>query len=345
MKYQAWAWVIWIATAAIITMVARNPLYILTILVIAQLVTIIFGRHGRSLDFPIRRFGLTIVILSTIYMVLFVHVGDTVLLNLPAWPLIGGPITLEAAVEGAINGLILVTLLVVFLALNSILPIDELIRLLPTAFHDVGIVILITMTYVPETRRHLERIKQAQAIRGHKLQGIRDWQPIIIPLLIGGLERSMRLAETMVARGYGATQAKESNRIDKTLTLVALTGALAGWILAILMGWPGWLLMLLAIGAIGLILFRQGARQKRNRYIKADWHIQDGLMILVAIFALVLVFWPLPWIDQSTLAYSAFPRFTLPGYDWRLGLGLAALALPAIIPLMSSRELIRNDPD
>ena len=46
------------------------------------------------------------------------------------------------------------------------------------------------ITYVPETARHFQRIREAQAIRGHRLRGLRDWRPIVIPLLVGGLERA-----------------------------------------------------------------------------------------------------------------------------------------------------------
>ena len=35
------------------------------------------------------------------------------------------------------------------------------------------------------------RIREAQAVRGHRVQGIRDWLPIVVPLLVSGLERAM----------------------------------------------------------------------------------------------------------------------------------------------------------
>ena len=81
----------------------------------------------------------------------------------------------------------------------------------PRAFYDLGVVVLIALTYVPQTMQQWQRIREAQAIRGHRWRGVRDWQPLVIPLFIGGLERAMALAEAMVARGYGATARRQQN--------------------------------------------------------------------------------------------------------------------------------------
>jgi energy-coupling factor transport system permease protein len=67
------------------------------------------------------------------------------------WWVIGGSLTLEAAVYGVISGLTLVTLLALFLAFNSAVPASELIRLTPRAFANIGLVVMIAVTYVPET--------------------------------------------------------------------------------------------------------------------------------------------------------------------------------------------------
>jgi len=57
------------------------------------------------------RFGLTVVTFSTFYNALLTHFGSTVLVTLPrALPLVGGPVTLEAAAFGATRGLALWTL-------------------------------------------------------------------------------------------------------------------------------------------------------------------------------------------------------------------------------------------
>ena len=67
-----------------------------------------------------------------------------------------------------------------------VVPTAELAGLTPTALYELGLVLLVAITYVPETARHFQRIREAQAIRGHRLRGLRDWRPIVIPLLVGG---------------------------------------------------------------------------------------------------------------------------------------------------------------
>jgi len=331
MNMNARAWVIWVGAAAVATMVAENPLYSLTILLAALVMSQTFGRQGNGIRLPIGRITLFVVAFSAIYTALFVHEGSTVLFELPDWPLIGGTITLEALVEGASNGLVLIALLAIFAALNAIVPVSDLVRLVPGALHDIGVVILVAVTYVPETRRQLIRIRQAQEIRGHKLRGVRDWQPIVVPLLVGGLERSMRLAETMVARGYGATTHKNSSSGERLLLLLGLVAALSGWFLTIWLGWPGYLLLAGGLIAVVAIMVWRGRKTRRTRYQAETWNRIDILLVGVAIAALLMVLVPWPWVNQQSLAYSPFPTVTLPPYDIFIGLALASLTIPAFL--------------
>jgi energy-coupling factor transport system permease protein len=331
MIMNARSWIIWVGAAAVATMVAKNPLYSLTILLAALVMSQTFGRQGNGIRLPVGRITLFVVSFSAIYTALFVHEGATILFVLPDWPLIGGAITMEALVEGASNGLLLVALLAIFAALNAIVPVSELVRLVPGALHDIGVVILVAVTYVPETRRQLIRIRQAQEIRGHKLRGVRDWQPIVVPLLVGGLERSMRLAETMVARGYGATTHKNSSSGERLLLILGLVAALAGWFLTLWLGWPGWMLLSGGLIAVAIIMVRRGRMVRRTRYQVETWSRNDILLVGVAVAALLMVLVPWPWVDQQSLAYSPFPTVTLPPYDLFIGLALASLALPALL--------------
>ena len=200
------AWTIWMLTAATLATLARHPLYSLLILLAAQVVgTVCAAPQATGLRLSLGRLVPIILLVTMVTNLLFVHMGSTVLFHLPDWPLIGGVWTAETAVAGLTNGLVLLTLLVIFQTFNRVMSVSDLAQLTPRALHELGLVLLIALTYVPETAQQLQRIREAQAIRGHQLRGLRDWPPLVIPLLIGGLERAMSLAETMVARGYGAT--------------------------------------------------------------------------------------------------------------------------------------------
>ena len=170
-------WILWVLISALLVMLGRNPLYLVILLLVSQVVGGVRGIPGQGISLPLWRLGAIILLFSTLFNALFVHVGTTVLFRLPsAWPLVGGPVTLEAAAYGAANGLMLLTLLSIFLTFNRVVPMGELVRLAPRAFYDLGVVVLVAMTYVPETTRHLQQIRDAQAIRGHEVRGLRDWR-------------------------------------------------------------------------------------------------------------------------------------------------------------------------
>lgn len=330
--FDARAWVVWLASAATLTLLTRNPLYVLILLLAAQAVRSLCRSNADAVQLSLWRMGALIIGFSMLFNALFVHIGQTVLLTLPInWPLVGGNVTLEALVYGAISGLILLTLLAQFLAFMAAVAVGDMVRLTPRAFHHLGLVALIAITYVPETLRQLQRIREAQAVRGHRLQGLTSWRPIVIPLLIGGMERSLNLAEAMVARGFGATEDVGTDVRSQVLLVMALLGVIGGWLLAIWRGWPGWLLLATGVALLLLLVWWQGRVQRTTRYRVARWMPWDWLVVITAVLPLFLAVFGLPGISGGTLAYEPYPALMLPPFDPVLGLALLLLATPALI--------------
>jgi energy-coupling factor transport system permease protein len=336
-------WVIWLLAIATITLLTRNPFYLLILLLVARVVQASCGIPGRMLTIRFWRLAIIILLLSILFNVLTVHIGETVIVSLPdyLW-LIGGDLTFEAAVYGAIGGLILITLLAIFFAFNAVVPTNELVRLTPRALANVGLVTMIALTYVPETIAQLKRIKEAQAVRGHQVKGLRDWQPIVIPLLIGGLERAMGIAETMVARGYGATASVRQSTGPQVIMLITLILALGGWVLTFWTPWLGWGLVLASSVLIMGLVFVLGRKVKHTRYRPQHWDVWDWTAAILAIIPLVLVIAPMPLVDQESIFYTPYPEAMLPPFDLLLGLLLATLAAPAIIVELLDREPTRD---
>lgn len=330
--FNSLAWLIWLISAAVLTLLTRNPLYLIILLLVARLVQYICGQGRSTVKISFWRLSAVILLFSILFNLFLVHVGQTVLFRFPQrlW-LIGGPITLEAVVYGAISALILITLLAVFMAFNSIVPTSDLIALVPRALANVGIVILIAVSYVPETLNHLEGVREAQALRGHKIRGLRDWQPIIIPLLVGGLERSMNLAETMVARGYGATRGEQLSVIIRLLLLSGLFLILSGWVVSFRHSLSGWILMLSGGGFMFLAYFEQGRRIKRTRYVVQQWRMQDWLLVGISLLPLILITLPFPAVSGESVSYSPYPLVEIPPFDPLIGSAIALLAAPALL--------------
>ena len=292
---------------------------------------------------PLGRVAVIILFFSVVYNALFVHVGDHVLITLPQWPLIGGAITYEAIVDGARNGIMLLTLLAIFVAFNTVIPASDLVRMTPPALKDIGVVILVAITYVPETRRQLGRIREAQAIRGHELHGLKDWRPVLVPLLVAGFERSLHLSETMVARGYGSVSTEHHGRGKRAALLVSMISAFAGWVLLLAGFLIGWVFIIGSVLFVVIIALSENKEIRRTKYRSHSWHLRDWLMILVAAASLAVVFIPMVFVDRSTLFYSPYQSLALPEFDLVIGLALVLLAVPVLINIKSVKETDIDD--
>jgi energy-coupling factor transport system permease protein len=333
--FDARAWGVWLLAGGLLALSTRNPLYLLLLLVISRLVHRACAPPGETaLRLPFWRLAGVILLFSTLFNLLTAHVGETELATLPAgWWLIGGPLTLEAAVYGFITGLSLIALLSLFLAFNALVPTAELAGLTPAALYELGLVLLVAITYVPETARQFQRIREAQAIRGHRLRGLRDWRPIAIPLLVGGLERALNLAETMVARGYGATAQVGLPRRARLLLLLALALALAGALRLVWGGVDGWAFV--AAGGLAVVLAYRDLRRRapRTRYRPRPWTWADTVIVVAALLPLVVLL-PLPALTGAGLSYAPYPRLAPPPFSIFAGGLLLGLAAPAVLEVV-----------
>jgi len=336
--FRAQAWGVWLLAGGALVLATRNPLFLLLLLAISRVTqaTCATGPAGSRLRYG--RIAAFILVFATLFNLLTAHVGETVLLTLPAgWWLIGGPITLEAAVYGFITGLGLVTLLSFFVAFNAIVPTGELIGLVPAALYELGLVLLLAITYAPETGRQLQRIREAQAIRGHRVRGLRDWRPIVIPLLVGGLERAMNLAETMVARGFGAVAHVATPWRVRLGLLAGLALTLAGALRLAWAGADGWALIGAGAVAVGLAYRALSRDVRRTRYRPRPWTTADTAIVVGALLPLVLLL-PLLALAGAGLAYEPYPRLSLPAFSPWAGLLLRGLATPAAWQATPTRE-------
>lgn len=333
---DARAWLLWALTTLVVASSTRNPLYVVLLLLITMVagVACVPTLDRRRALLPLR-FAAVAIPMAALFNGLTAHLGDTVLFRLPeGLPLLGGPVTLEALVFGAMNGLTLTAIFGGFTVFNWVTPARDLVRLTPRAFHEAGVVLSIALTFIPQTTRSLARIREAQAVRGHRVRGLRDWLPIFVPLLVSGLERSMGLAEAMVARGYGAVSDREQPLRTQVLLAAGLFSLLGGWLgFLFLPSWKGVGLGLMAVGAgvIATVLWLAGRTVSHTTYRTRRWTARDTLAVLGCGLALAAVLVRLPLVDRSTLYYSPYPALALPAFDPLIGLGLLGLLAPAVV--------------
>ena len=142
----------------------------------------------------------------------------------------------------------------------------------------------IAVAFVPTMVATWQSIREAQQVRGHKVRGIRDLLPLLMPLLVTALERAMNLAESMEARGFGGQILVASPRQRLAHQLALLGGlALVGLGLAVNGFWPDLRLVgtLQLAGGLALMVWSfwdVGRRSKRTRYRRWPWTRLDRIV-------------------------------------------------------------------
>jgi energy-coupling factor transport system permease protein len=333
------AWVAWLGAVLVALSTTRNPLYLALILLGTAAVASMrpADTEGRSLPVSPVRLGLFVVVAAALFNAAVTHVGATVLFRLPAaLPLVGGPVTLEALVFGSLNGVALAGFIGAFAVLNQAVPARALVRRVPGAFYPVAVVISIAINFVPATLRQLDAIREAQAVRGHRMRGLRDWVPLFMPLLISSLERAFQLAEAMTARGF----ARPDDAAPRTTARIAVAAGLAvllgGWLLHLVWGQARAGVGLMVVGGVllGSVLWLESRRVARTAYHTERWARRDTLVVVGAAIVIVAFLLPVPDLDRSTLAYVPFPRLAMPGFDPAIAAASLALLVPAAVRII-----------
>jgi energy-coupling factor transport system permease protein len=341
---QPWAWVSWLIATIVILSITRNPLYLVLILMCVVFVGICLRQAGAEAasPFSLWKLAVWILMLSTAFNALTSHYGQTVLFTIPGnLPLLSGPVTLEAMVYGFTNGLVLTGMLASFMVLNLALTVRELISLIPHAFFPMAVVTSIAVTYMPTTLRQFKQIREAQAIRGHQMRTLRDWLPLWMPLLVGGLEHAMQLAESMTARGFASTRPgiRGGGNKPRILMIIGLVLLALGWVAQL--GGAGVKGLAIIISGTILIfggLWYLGKESARTAYHSPGWGWKDWLTVTVSLGVLAICTLPIPGLSHETLYYDPYPILTLPPFSPLLGVAMLGLVVPGILVKTKSKN-------
>ncbi len=330
MKIHTWAWLAWLFAGLTVVLASRNPLYLLVMALVVFIFQIsIPGRGFLSINTSLR-FAASIIIFSTILNAILSHYGETVLFTIP-WkiPLISGKITLEAILFGAINGLVLVNMFTLFTILNQVVPVKNLVRLIPQAFQPVALITTIALTFIPATQRKFSAIREAQIVRGQSMKRLRDWLPLFIPLLTGGLEQALQIAEAMTARGYTLrTPGSHTVVWLKWLMPSALLSVATGGFLWLFTQYPTPGIILFALGfVLFLLLFVLNGRNfKKSHYQEEPWNVASLLTLFSAL--IIMGIYLIPHFSASSLAYDPYPQAKLPALQPLLVAAILLILLP-----------------
>ncbi|MER6218564.1 energy-coupling factor transporter transmembrane protein EcfT [Streptomyces sp. NPDC001674] len=286
-----WLWALGLATAASRT---TNPLLLGLIIGVAGYVV-----AARRTEAPWARsygafvkLGLFVIGLRLLFSVLLGSPlpGTHVLFTLPELPLpawaqgirFGGRVTAEQLVFAFYDGAKLATLLICVGAANALANPARLLKSLPAALYEAGVAVVVAMTFAPNMVADVARLRTARRLRGRPTGGVRAVLQIGLPVLEGALERSVAVAASMDARGYGRTaQVPPAVRHTTTaLTLGGLLGMCAGAYGLLAAEGAAFGLPLLGVGlALALAGLRLGGRRSiRTRYRPDRWGARAWLV-------------------------------------------------------------------
>lgn len=349
-----WLWAIGLATAASRT---TNPLLLGLILAVAGLVV-----TARKPDAPWSRsfsvflkLGVLVVAIRLIFQVLLGSpMGDHILVTLPSVPLpewmaslrLGGQITLESIVFAACDGFRLAVLLACVGAANSLASPSRLLKAMPSALYEVGVAVVVAMTFAPQLVTDLGRVRQARRLRGRPDRGLRGVAGSAMPVFEGALDRAVTLAAAMDSRGYGRSGfvPVAVRRVTVVLVIGGLMGVCLGLFGVLNSDATGVIgLPMLGIGLVAACcgLWLGGQRSIRTRYRPDPWVMAEWLVTLCGIAAAAGVI-VAGSINPAAIAISVTP-LQWPMLPPIALAGILLAALPAVIaPQLPIPAAFRN---
>ncbi|MDH6138967.1 MULTISPECIES: energy-coupling factor transporter transmembrane component T [Kitasatospora] len=286
-----WLWALGLAAAA---SRSTNPLLLLLIMASAALVV-----AARRTEAPwarsyagFLRVALAVLALRLVFTLLLGSpvAGSHTILTLPQLPLpawaqgvrIGGRVTLEGLLFTLYDALRLAAVLVCVGAANALASPARLLRLLPGALYEVGVAVVVALSFAPNLLADVQRLRAARRLRGRPDRGVRSMLSVGLPVLESALERSIALAAAMDTRGFGRTRpvSRALARATTACTVLGLLGLCAAVFGLLGSDGGGWalpaLLAGLALTATGLAL---GSRRTvRTRYRPEGWSWPEWLV-------------------------------------------------------------------
>lgn len=349
-----WAWALGLAVAA---SRMTNPL--LLALIAGVLALVVSARRpdapwGRSFAFFMRLAGLVIVIRVLAQVVFGAALGTTVLLPLPGVDLpdfmagvrLGGDVTLESVLFALYDGMRLATILLCVGAANSLASPSRLLKSIPAAFYEIGVSVVVAMSFTPQLVADVQRVRQARRLRGRPVTGIRAIAGASVPVLEGALERSVALAAAMDSRGYGrrGTVDPRAHRSTGLLLLAGLIAACVGVFGLVSAGMPGWVGLTLVIcggAACSWALARAGRTRSRTSYRPDPWAAPEWAVAMSGLLA-GLVAVTAAWLGVTGLATTVDPP-TWPQLPLVVTAAILLAATPAYIaPAVPQQRVVRE---
>jgi energy-coupling factor transport system permease protein len=328
------AWLAWGVGATVPILVARNPLIVLEVLIVALAVRAVWSSRSREGWQWILRIAVVFMLVRVVFNALTVHAGDQVLFRVPdLLPLVGGRITLNAVVYGIVSGVAIVTLVLVGTTMAAGLVWAELMRSLLPRIAPIAVAGSVAWSFLPSAAQAFKEIRESQASRGHRVRGVRDLPPLVVPLLGGSLERAIAMSEALEARGFGHRAVEPASSSFARWFLVGALGSATLMAYAFAVGQ----MITGSIGtALALVLMLLATRaggpmvRRPTRYRPVGWSQADLIVAGAAIVSVATFLWRRIKVPEAAI-FNPYPNLEWPPTDLGMLISLSLLIVPALV--------------
>lgn len=348
------AWIAWVTLVMVVALATTNPLYLGIVLLSVLLVAAFAPRTGTGVTSfrALALFGVVMLIVSVAVATINGSYGDHILFTVPGPDIprwlgglrLGGPVSAEGLAAAAIRGVAILCVLFAFGVFNGAVSPHRVLRSTPAALFHASLVVTVGLTLLPSSVEDLRRIREMRALRGAR-GGIRDLPALVVPAVIGGLERSMRLAEAMEARGYAAS-ARPPGRARLAAAASAPLLVAAAWLWFYNeQWWPiGVLFAVGGVAALGYWFVAASRAHRATRFAPEPLPLAQKVAVAASLAG---VFATLAFRFSGAAAMTYNPFAGLPAVELRpAGAALALLcAWPAVVMLFQPLPANRRAPE
>jgi energy-coupling factor transport system permease protein len=303
-------WVIALALA-VIAGSATSIVQTLSVAVLSVLLILAFREDApwaRSLKFYLI-LAIAVVVIRVVFRIVFSfsQATDEILLELPRFELnfglgaIGllGNISAPSIVGALLDGSRLAAIILAIAVANTLANPRKLLKSAPGALYEIATSVSVAINLAPQLIESFGRVRRARGLRG-KGRKTSTLNGLLIPVLEDTLDRSLLLAASMDARGFGrkSTQSKGELLLARALALQSLLAITIG-VFVLLSGFSApAAFVLLAIGAVtSVISVRITSRRNSRTSIARSARTPVDFAVLGA--CAVLLFVHFSWVVSS----------------------------------------------
>lgn len=257
---------------------------------------------ARSLSFYLA-IAAAVILIRVLFRIVFSFSGQNqnVLLELPRFELnfglgaieILGNVSAEALLSAVLDGSRLAAIILAIAVANTLANPRKLLKSAPGAIYEIATSVSVAINLAPQLIESFARVRKARLLRGKSANGS-TLSRLLIPVLEDTIDRSLLLAASMDARGFGrrSEQSAREVALARILGLVGLSLNLIG-IFILLSGFSAALsLSLLAVGlACATFSVRMTSRKNvRTSIVRIRRTLVDYALLLSCLGALAVNF-------------------------------------------------------